>query len=128
MAAFSLTGVKSKVINSIFKVDAAEAITAGQAVNILGYIIDPTDSGKLAIKGVAVQDAPSGGDIVVALENDVITVTNTLTVHRTLICKPSGQVDYEDQLATGETHIIFGFTEDANTIRLRPYNSGKEMA
>ena len=129
MAAFSLTGVELKSnLNTPLVKKAEEAIDAGEAVDSSGYIVDPTNDNRHNIEGVAISGAALNGSVVLARDGDKLTVTNTLTAHRTLVCKTSGQYDYEENLASGETHIIMGYTEDANTIVVKPTNSGKEKA
>jgi len=59
MAAFSLTasGIKVSDDGLVSTITAKEAITAGQAITSDGYLVDPEDSLKLNVAGIAVTSA-----------------------------------------------------------------------
>ena len=126
MAAFTLTGFKTKAFGSVptYIDSASEDITAGEAITNNGDVVDPTTSTKYDIGGVAIADVDTGGQVAIARAGDTVEVSNTLTAHRTLVVKANGQHDYEDQLASGEEHIILGYTIDANTIYLQCIDTG----
>ena len=110
-------------------ITATEAITAGDIVSKTGAIIDVVSSADTDIAGVALTAVASGASIIYAGPGDTITVSNTLTAHRTLIAVgDAGDADYEDQLASGSGHVILGYTIDANTIKLQCEDTGNEKA
>lgn len=118
MASFALTNPKFKTITTLVsQVAAAENVSIGPVTSD-GYQVDPTDSLKLATIGIAMGDADSGDPIIYARDGDVIEVGNTLTPHRTLVAQLGGNVDYEDQLNIGDTHLIIGFTRSASEIEI----------
>ena len=91
MAAFSLTasGIKVSDDGLVSTITAKEAITAGQAITSDGYVVDPEDSLKLNVAGIAVTSA-SVDDTVVYCYDGSISVTDTLTATRQIIAAPSG--------------------------------------
>lgn len=129
MAAFSLTssGVKAATGAVVKVIPAAETIVAGQAVTGDGYIVDPDNSSRLKILGLAITAANTSSQVVVVASGEVI-VTDTLTALSQIIAAPSGQLQYEGDLLTGDYYVILGYTKDANTIVVQPKNTGTAKA
>jgi len=129
MAAFTLTasGVnvgKGAVVRSY---TSNEALTAGQAITSNGYLVDINDSAKQAIAGLSISTASATGQIVAVISGDVV-VTDTLVPQRQIIAAPSGQLQYDDDLLSGDGYVIVGYTKDANTITLVPLSTGVTKA
>jgi hypothetical protein len=122
MAAFTPTGVElnSGVITA--QVIAKEAVVAGQAVTSEGYLVDVDNTERYNIIGVAINDASIDGLIIYAVSGE-LAVTNTLTANRQIIVAPSGQLQYDDDLLTGDGYVIVGYTKDTSTIVVRSYNT-----
>lgn len=121
MAAFTPTGIKIGQGAVTSSTNASEAITAGQAVTQGGYIVDPDSAtGSLhQIAGLAVQDSTATGQVIFVHSGELI-VTNTLSPQRQIIAAPSGQLQYDDDLLSGDAYVIVGYTKDANTIVVLP--------
>ena len=124
MAAFSLTasGIKVSDDGLVSTITAKEAITAGQAITSDGYVVDPEDSLKLNIAGIAVTSAAID-DTVVYCYDGSISVTDTLTATRQIIAAPSGQLQYDDDLLVGDYYIIIGYTTDTGSIYMHAENT-----
>ena len=129
MAAFTLTasGVKVGSDASVRTFPALATQTAGQAITAEGYVVDPNDTDKLGIVGLSVASAASGSKGVVVMSGEVI-VTDTLLPQRQIIAAPSGQLQYDTDLLSGDYYVIVGYTKDANTIVVNPHNSGVAKA
>ena len=124
MAAFSLTASGIKVADDglVSTITAKEAITAGQAITADGYIVDPEDSLKLNVAGIAVTSA-NIDDTVVYCYDGAITVSDTLTATRQIIAAPSGQLQYDDDLLVGDYYIIIGHTTTTGEIYMHSRNT-----
>jgi len=125
MAAFSLTasGIKVSDDGLVSTITAKEAITAGQAITSDGYVVDPEDSLKLNIAGIAVTSAAID-DTVVYCYDGSITVSDTLTATRQIVAAPSGQLQYDDDLLSGDYYIIIGYTTTTGVIYMHTEDTG----
>ena len=129
MAAFTLTasGVKVGTGAVVRTYTSAEAHNAGQAVTTTGVIVDINTTTKLDIAGIAVSATSASRQAVVVISGDII-VSDTLTPQRQIIAAPSGQLQYDDDLLSGDQYVIVGYTKDANTITLHAKNTGVAKA
>jgi hypothetical protein len=129
MAAFSLTasGVSPGTGASVRTITSNQAHVAGQAITGGGYISDPNDSTKTDVFGISVSTGTASGIAAVVFEGDVV-VTDTLTPQRQIIAAPSGQLQYDSDLLSGDAYIIVGYTKDANTIYVYPKDTGVTKA
>lgn len=119
MAAYSLTASSVKLASTRLTpqtVTAAEAIAAGQAVTHDGYIVDPANTAKLNIKGVAIQSASQGGTVVLASNGDVISFSNTVTFPAYVFADSSGNLQYTADLTSGDRIIRVGLNITANSM------------
>lgn len=125
MAAFSLTASGIKVADDglISTLTAKEAITAGQAITSDGYVVDPEDTQKLNVAGIAVTSAAIDDKVVYCYDGS-ITVTDTLTSTRQIIAAPSGQLQYDDDLLVGDYYIIVGYTTTTGILYVHVENTG----
>jgi len=125
MAAFTLTASGIKVADDglVSTIRAKEAITAGQAITSDGYVVDPEDSLKLNIAGIAVTSAAID-DTVVYCYVGSITVSDTLTATRQIVAAPSGQLQYDDDLLSGDYYIIVGYTTTTGVIYMHTEDTG----
>jgi len=125
MAAFTLTASGIKVADDglVSTIRAKEAITAGQAITSDGYVVDPEDSLKLNIAGIAVTSAAID-DTVVYCYDGSITVSDTLTATRQIVAAPSGQLQYDDDLLSGDYYIIIGYTTTTGVIYMHTEDTG----
>jgi hypothetical protein len=125
MAAFTLTASGIKVADDglVSTIRAKEAITAGQAITSDGYVVDPEDSLKLNIAGIAVTSAAID-DTVVYCYDGSITVSDTLTATRQIVAAPSGQLQYDDDLLSGDYYIIVGYTTTTGVIYMHTEDTG----
>lgn len=125
MAAFSLTATSVKLVSgAVNSVTAQAAVSAGQAITADGYVVDPTNTSRLGIAGVAIQSADSGGKIVYAGEGAVISFSDTLTTPAYIFADASGQLQYEGDITSGDQVIRVGITSTANRIIVDPKNTG----
>ena len=123
MVAFQLTGMKVKSGN-IKQVSAAEAITVGQAVTTGGEACDASDAGKLLFAGFATNNADVGGIVAYAGAGAVLETTESVTNLRSYCMKTAGQIDLEENLASGESYIILGYTNNDGDLVVGARTSG----
>lgn len=124
MAAFTLTatGVTANADAAIRQITSAEAHNPGQAVTAEGEVVDPNDANKLKIIGLAVSYGGTSGKTSLVISGE-ITVSDSLTPQRQIIAAPSGQLQYDDDLLSGDYYVVVGYTKDANTIVVHPKNA-----
>jgi len=125
MAAFTLTASGIKVADDglVSTIRAKEAITAGQAITSDGYVVDPEDSLKLNIAGIAVTSAAIDDTVVYCYDGSII-VSDTLTATRQIVAAPSGQLQYDDDLLSGDYYIIVGYTTTTGVIYMHTEDTG----
>jgi len=130
MAAFTPTGVKAGVGSLARSITSQAVLTAGQAVTGQGKLVDPTssDATELKIAGLAIIDAAIAGTAVLVPKGGTVTVTNTLTFPRQIIAARAGQLQYDDDILSGDAYVIVGYSIDANTIYVDPKYTGENAA
>lgn len=116
MAAFTLTGVEADSLANSEQLETIQVINPGQAVTTNGVVVDPSDTLKLGIKGVAISTTTAGAKSVSIVTAGKLTVTNTLAQNTSIIAAPGGQLQLESDLIVGQTYIIVGYTLGVNTL------------
>lgn len=127
MAAFTPTGVEAKGAVVSQQLDTAVAIIPGQAVDRSAVIVDPQDSGKRDILGVAISTTTAGIKSVSIVTSGKLLTTNAMTINETVVAAIAGQLKYESDLVSGDGYIRVGYTEDANTLVIDVKDTGWEV-
>ena len=129
MAALTITATSIRLTGTDARtetIDALDTIVPGNAVDKNGNLVDITDSSKLDIRGIALSYAASGKKVVVATSG-VLEFSDTVSPGVAMYCAASGQWKYSGDLVTDDYSVQIGVNLTANSIRLRPYNSGVQI-